>query len=106
MTAVIWLFGSSLLGPPLPRPVSWLGRALEYLALGYALGRASGRRGLALGLTAWFGAADEVHLAFLAGQGAGIENWLFALLGAWLGGRLALSPLRGRSAVEPAPRVE
>ncbi len=90
MMAVIWVFSSSSdpLGVPLPHPLDWAGHALEYLALGFALGRATGRPGLALGLTAWAGAVDEVHQAFVAGRDAGIQDWLVDLLGAWLGSRL------------------
>ena len=90
--AVIWVLSSSSdpLGVPLPHPLDWAGHTLEYLALGFALGRATGRSGLALGLAAWFGAVDEVHQAFVAGRDAGIQDWLADLLGAWLGSRLAL----------------
>ena len=94
LMVVVWTLGSSSvpLGVPLRHPFDWLGHALEYLALAYALGRAtgsraSGRRGLALGLAVWFGAADEVHQAFVAGRDAGIQDWLWALLGALLGSR-------------------
>ena len=92
LVAVIWVFSSSSapLGMPLPHPLDWAGHALEYLALGFALGRATGRPGLALGLAAWAGAVDEVHQAFVAGRDAGIQDWLADLLGAWLGSRLAL----------------
>jgi VanZ family protein len=88
----VWMLSSSSapLGLSLAHPLDWLGHALEYLLLGYTLGRATGRRGLALGLAAWFGAADEVHQAFVAGREAGIQDWLFDLLGAWLGSRLAV----------------
>ena len=85
LMAVIWALGTA--GVSLPAPLGWLGHALEYLALGFALGRATGRPGLALGLAAWFGAADEVRQAFVAGRDAGIQNWLWGLLGAWTGVR-------------------
>ena len=92
LMTVIWTLSSSSdpLGVPLPDPLGWAGHALEYLALGFALGRATGRSGLALGLAAWYGAADEVHQAFAPGRDAGIQDWLADLLGAWLGSRMAL----------------
>jgi len=103
LLAMIWGFGSSAspLGLSLPHPFDWLGHLLEYLVLGYALGRATGRRGLALGLAAWVGAADEVHQAFVAGREAGIQNWLWALAGAWLGGRVAARRLPKAPDLQP-----
>ena len=100
LLAVIWALSSSStpLGVPLRHPLDWLGHTLEYLALAYALGRATGRRGLALGLAVWFGAADEVHQAFVAGRDAGIQDWLFGLLGAWLGSRLGGPSAAGENA--------
>jgi len=91
LLALIWVVGSSAapLGLSLHHPFDWLGHLLAYLALGYALGRATGRRGLALGLAVWVGAADEVHQAFVAGREAGIQDWLWGLLGAWIGSRAA-----------------
>ncbi|MGY2894228.1 VanZ family protein [Deinococcus sp. UYEF24] len=113
LLAVVWTLSSSStpLGVPLRHPFDWLGHTLEYLALAYALGRATGRRGLALGLAVWFGAADEVHQAFVAGRDAGIQDWLFGLLGAWLGSRLGAPSAAGEGApngglsaqVEPRP---
>ena len=100
LMAVIWMLSSSSdpLGVPLPHPIDWAGHALEYLALGFALGRATGRTGLALGLAAWYGAIDEVHQAFVAGRDAGIQDWLVDLLGAWLGSRLGTR--QGSSSVQ------
>ncbi len=100
LTTLIWAASSSStpLGLPLKHPFDWLLHALAYLALAYTLGRATGRRGWALGLAAWFGAADEVHQAFVAGRDAGIQDWLFGLLGAWIGSRAAC-----RRAVPPPP---
>ena len=102
LLALIWVADSSAspLGLSLRHPFDWLGHLLIYLALGYALGRATGRRGLALGLAAWVGAADEVHQAFVAGREAGIQNWLWALAGAWIGGRVAVRR------VPPAPEYQ
>ena len=100
LAALIWAASSSSspLGLPLKHPFDWLLHALAYLALAYALGRATGRRGWALGLAVWLGAADEVHQAFVAGRDAGIQDWLFGLLGAWIGSRAAR-----RRAVPPPP---
>ena len=105
LLAVVWTLSSSStpLGIALRHPFDWLGHTLEYLALAYALGKATGRRGLALGLAVWFGAADEVRQAFVAGRDAGIQDWLFALLGAWLGCRLGARPVRRPS--EDTPNV-
>ncbi|WP_407540915.1 VanZ family protein [Deinococcus radiomollis] len=107
--AVVWTLSSSStpLGVPLRHPFDWLGHSLEYLVLAYALGRAGGRRGLALGLAVWFGASDEVHQAFVAGRDAGIQDWLFDLLGAWLGSRLSNKPGSRpvRRPPEDAPKV-
>ncbi|WP_407569537.1 VanZ family protein [Deinococcus altitudinis] len=100
LVAVIWALSSSSapLGVPLRHPFDWLGHTLEYLVLAYVLGRATGRRGLALGLAVWFGAADEVHQAFVAGRDAGIQDWLFGLLGALLGSRLGSPSAAGEDA--------
>ncbi len=114
LVAVIWMLssGSDLLGVPLPHPLDWppldwpplewAGHALEYLALGFALGRATGRPGLALGLAAWAGTVDEVHQAFVAGRDAGIQDWLADLLGGWIGVRMSAgqgsTPVQRRAA--------
>lgn len=103
LMGVLWALSSrsAPLGVSLAHPLDWIGHALAYLLLGYALGRATERRGLALGLAVWFGAADEVHQAYVAGREAGIQDWLWDLLGAWLGSRLAVrSPV---PAPEPPP---
>ncbi len=89
---VIWWLSSSAdtPGPPLVHPLDWAAHFLTYLALGSALGRATGLRGLALVIAVWWGALDEVHQAFVPGRDAGVTDWLFDLAGAWLGTRLAL----------------
>ncbi|MFC4637401.1 VanZ family protein [Deinococcus hohokamensis] len=89
--AVIWWLSSQsdTPGPPLRHPLDWVAHALSYLALAYSLGRATGRRGTALLIAVWFGALDEVHQAFVPGRDAGIGDWLFDLLGALIGSRLA-----------------
>lgn len=107
LMAGIWTLSSSSdpLGLPLRHPIDWVGHTLEYLVLGFTLGRATGRRGTALVLAVWFGAADEVHQAFVAGRDAGIQDWLFDLLGAWLGSRVAVrrpAPADAQEA-EPGP---
>lgn len=106
LLAVVWVSGSSAapLGLSLRHPFDWLGHLLAYLVLGYALGRATGRTGLALALAAWVGAADEVHQAFVAGREAGIQDWLWSLLGAWLGTRLSRR-LSSRPGSRPGSRA-
>jgi VanZ family protein len=96
LMAVIWALSSSStpLAIPLPHPLDWAGHTLEYLVLAFSLGRATGNRSAALLLAVWFGAADEVHQAFVAGREAGIQDWFFDLLGAWLGSRLAVQDPR------------
>jgi VanZ family protein len=108
LLAVIWALSSSStpLGVPLRHPFDWLLHALAYLALAYALSRATGRPGLALGLAAWFGAADEVRQAFVAGRDAGIQDWLFGLLGAWLGSRLGRPSATADDAPDGPPPVQ
>lgn len=85
--AVIWFLSSSAdtPGPPLAHPLDWIAHFLAYLALGYSLGRATGRPGLALSLAVWWGALDEVHQAFVPGRDAGVQDWLFDLAGASVG---------------------
>ena len=89
---VIWLLssGARTAGPPLPHPLDWVAHLLGYLALGFCLGKATGRRQLAWVLAAWFGALDEVHQAFVPPREAGVVDWVFDLLGAFLGSRLAV----------------
>lgn len=114
LMALIWHLSSSAdtPGPPLAHPLDWIAHFLAYLALGFSLGRATGRPGLALGLAVWWGALDEVHQAFVPGRDAGVQDWLFDLAGAsvgvWRAGRLgrrgALSPVViAEGAAEPAP---
>ncbi|PNY82844.1 antibiotic resistance protein VanZ [Deinococcus koreensis] len=85
--AVIWYLSSSAdtPGPPLAHPLDWIAHFLAYLALGFSLGRATGRPGLALVIAVWWGALDEVHQAFVPGRDAGVQDWLFDLAGASLG---------------------
>lgn len=90
MAAIWWLSSQSdTPGPPLHHPLDWAAHALAYLGLAYSLGRATGRRDAALLIAVWFGAFDEVHQAFVPGRDAGIGDWLFDLLGALVGSRLA-----------------
>lgn len=96
MGTIWWLSsGSDTPGPPLRHPLDWSAHFLAYLALAFTLARATGRRGLAVVLAAWFGATDEVHQAFVPGRDAGLSDWLFDLAGAGVGAWLAL----GRRAV-------
>ena len=87
----VWVLsgGSDTPGPPLRHPLDWLAHGLTYLALAYALTRATGRPMFALVFAAWYGALDEVHQAFVPGREAGLPDWLADLTGAWLGGCLA-----------------
>lgn len=87
----IWWLSSSpdTPGPPLVHPLDWMAHFTAYFALAYALGRATGRRDVALLIAVWWGALDEVHQAFVPGRDAGIVDWLFDLAGAWLGSRRA-----------------
>ncbi|WP_051668053.1 VanZ family protein [Deinococcus frigens] len=90
MGAIWWLSSmSDTPGPPLAHPLDWAAHFTAYLALAYALGRATGRLGVALLITVWWGALDEVHQAFVPGRDAGVTDWLFDLAGAWLGSRWA-----------------
>lgn len=91
LLALVWTLSSlpDTPGPPLPHPLDWLAHALTYLALGYCLARATGSARSALVLVAWWGALDEVHQAFVPQRDAGIEDWLFDLLGGLAGAVLA-----------------
>lgn len=88
--AAIWMLssGQKTPGPALPHPLDWIAHFVAYLALGFALGKATGRPGLAWVLAAWFGALDEVHQAFVPPREAGITDWFFDLAGSFLGSRL------------------
>ncbi|KQR36261.1 hypothetical protein ASF71_15410 [Deinococcus sp. Leaf326] len=96
VAGAIWVLSSlaDTPGPPLHHPLDWGAHFLSYLALGYALGRATGLPVLAWMLAAWWGAADEIHQAFVPGREAGITDWWFDLagsgLGAWLAGQACL----------------
>lgn len=99
MGAVWYLSSQSKLpGPALVHPLDWAAHFLTYLALGFSLGRATGRPGLALVVTAWFGALDEVHQAFVPGREAGVQDWIFDALGAYLGSRRATREMRAEPA--------
>lgn len=91
LLAAIWTLSSSAdtPGPPLVHPLDWLAHFVTYLALGYCLGRATGRPLTALVLAAWWGALDEVHQAFVPGREAGLTDWLFDFLGALIGAGVA-----------------
>ncbi|WP_371864443.1 VanZ family protein [Deinococcus kurensis] len=91
-------------GPSLEHPRDWIAHFLAYLSLAFCLGRATGRRGLALVIAAWFGALDEVHQSFVPPREAGVQDWLFDVAGAWLGVRLAVRR-PGRAAPEPDAAV-
>ncbi|THF69367.1 antibiotic resistance protein VanZ [Deinococcus sp. Arct2-2] len=88
--AVIWVLsaGSDTPGPPLHHPLDWIVHFLAYLALAFALGRATGRWQVAWVIAVWFGATDEVHQSFVPGREAGIFDWVFDAAGAWVGSRL------------------
>ncbi|MCD0161811.1 VanZ family protein [Deinococcus sp. 6YEL10] len=88
----IWSLSSAPLtpGPSLEHPKDWIAHFLAYFALAFTLARATGRRGAALVIAAWFGALDEVHQAFVPPREAGVQDWLFDVAGAWLGSWLAL----------------
>lgn len=113
IAGAIWVLSSSAdtPGPPLHHPLDWAAHFLSYLALGYALGRATGRPTLAWLLAAWWGAGDEIHQAFVPGREAGITDWWFDLagsgLGTWLAGRACLkrsARRSGRSGEGPGAR--
>ena len=97
LLAAIWTLSSSAdtPGSPLAHPFDWLAHFVTYLALGYCLGRATGRPMTALVLAVWWGALDEVHQAFVPGREAGITDWLFDLLGAFVGAGMAGRPRAG-----------
>lgn len=98
MAAIWWLSSSAdTPGPPLVHPLDWIAHFTAYFALAYALGRATGRRDIALLIAVWWGALDEVHQAFVPGRDAGVTDWLFDLAGAWIGSRWGA---RGRGARE------
>lgn len=101
--AVVWKLSSSgdTPGPPLVHPLDWIAHFITYLSLGYCLGRATGRPGVALVVAAWFGALDEVHQAFVPGREAGVQDWFFDVAGGWLGARLAVrAALKGGAQTE------
>ncbi|WP_019586344.1 VanZ family protein [Deinococcus apachensis] len=108
MGAIWWLSSQPHTpGPTLVHPFDWLAHFTAYLILGFCLGRATGRPGLALVLAAWFGALDEVHQAFVPPREAGGTDWLFDLAGAWLGAFLATRRRAGKADVavlSEAPR--
>ncbi|WP_245895968.1 VanZ family protein [Deinococcus irradiatisoli] len=89
LVALNWWLGSS--GTALAQPLDWAAHLLLYAALGFSLGRASGSYPAAWVLTAWLGALDQVHQAFVAGRDAGITGWWAALLGGFVGSRLSLT---------------
>lgn len=91
-------------GPSLEHPRDWIAHFLAYLSLAFCLGRATGRRGLALVIAVWFGALDEVHQSFVPPREAGVQDWLFDVAGAWLGVRFAVRR-SGRAAPEPDAAV-
>lgn len=91
MALIWWLSSQSETpGPALRHPFDWTAHFLAYLALAFSLGRATASRASAFLIAVWFGAFDEVHQAFVPGRDAGITDWLFDLLGAWAGVRLAV----------------
>lgn len=96
--AVIWWLSSQpeTLGPDLRHPLDWTAHFLAYLALAFSLGRATASRTAAFLIAVWFGAFDEVHQAFVPGRDAGITDWLFDLLGAWVGVRLGVRGKAGQ----------
>lgn len=100
---VIWWLSSApqTPGPSLEHPKDWIAHFVAYLSLALCLGRATGRRGLALVIAAWFGALDEVHQAFVPPREAGVQDWLFDVAGAWVGVRLAV-----RRPVARAPEAQ
>ena len=89
LMGVLWFLGSSSapLGMSLPHPFDWLGHALLYALLTLLLRVATGSGRAALTLALWVAAFDEVHRAFVPGQDAGIQAWLFALAVALLASR-------------------
>lgn len=88
-------------GPSLEHPKDWIAHFTAYFALAFTLARATGRRGAALVIAAWFGALDEIHQAFVPPREAGVQDWLFDVAGAWLGSWLAL-----RGAARPSARPD
>ncbi|WP_412029714.1 hypothetical protein [Deinococcus yunweiensis] len=61
--------------------------------VGFSLACATGRRGLAVAVCAWWSAAWQWHLAFVPGHEVGLHVWLPEVLaavpGAWWGARPA-----------------
>ncbi len=103
--ALIWTLSgqSQPLGVALAHPLDWAAHAAVYAALGFFAARASGSFAAGLLLSAWFGAFDEVHQAFVPGREAGIGDWWFDALGAALGAWLALRVMKLRALRLTAP---
>jgi UDP-2,3-diacylglucosamine pyrophosphatase LpxH len=101
--AAVWLGSLSALpwGIQLPHPQDYAAHAVEFATLALALELAwRGNRGgtpvyrrhlIIFGLLALFGAADEIHQAFVPGRGGDVVDWLADLAGTFLG--LALTSL-------------
>ncbi|GGJ88470.1 antibiotic resistance protein VanZ [Deinococcus aquiradiocola] len=83
-----WLYATG--GVILPAPLGTLADVALYLLLGALLARWTGGRASGLALAAWASAVDQVHRAFVPGHEVGIVPWLFTLLAAWVGTRLAV----------------
>ncbi|ADV66301.1 VanZ family protein [Deinococcus maricopensis] len=108
--AVVWAAGiayfsqqSQPLGVSVPHPWDKVAHLTEYSVLAFLLARASGRWALACALTAWWGALDEVHQAFVPGREAGIQDWWFDLAGGVLGGWLGRRNRGGAPDAPPPP---
>lgn len=87
-------------GMGLPAPWDKVAHTLEYLVLGFLLGKATRNWTVAWVLGAWYGAFDEIHQAFVPMRMAGMDDWWFDLLGSFLGARLGTA--RDRKPTPPA----
>ncbi|GEM49921.1 VanZ family protein [Deinococcus cellulosilyticus] len=88
MGVIYWFSAQSGGAVGIPAPWDKVAHTLEYLGLGFLLGKATRSWKAAWVLTAWYGALDEVHQAFVPMRMAGIDDWWFDLLGGLLGSRL------------------
>ena len=107
MLALLWMGGifyfSAQTGDTigLKPPLDKLAHFFVYSVLGFLLARATGSWRAGLVLTAFYGAFDEVHQAFVPGREAGLADWWFDLLGGFVGARLGGWRRRPKESVPP-----